>query len=79
MSPIVPAYGAMGSAYSHGALSGKSQLPLAMLGFKQALTSLNLAPTDRWRGNISIHEDATLDDQDLGSHFFSQESAMKFP
>ena len=60
----VPAHGVLGSAYSHGALSGKSQLPLAMQGFKQDLTSLNLAPTDLWRGKISIHEDATLDDKD---------------
>ena len=35
-----------------------------MLGFKQALTSLNLAPKDLWRGKITFHEDATLDDQD---------------
>ena len=69
MSPImmvdgVPAHGVLGSAYSHGALSGKSQLPVAVLGFKQALTSLNLAHTDLWRGRISIQENATLDDQD---------------
>ena len=60
----VPAYEATGSAYSHGALSGQSQLPLAMLGFKQALTSLNLAPKDLWRGKITFHEDAPPDDQD---------------
>ena len=64
MSPVVPAYEAMGSDYSHGALSAKSQLCATGLGFKQALTSLNLAPTDLWRGRISIQENATLDDQD---------------
>ena len=64
MADGVPAHGVTGSAYSHGALSGQSQSPLAMLGFKQALTSLNLAPTDLWRGKISIQKDATLDDQD---------------
>ena len=70
MSPMddgVPTHEALGSAYSHGALSGKigkSLLCATELGFKQALTSLNLAPTDLWRGRISIQENATLDDQD---------------
>ena len=64
MSPVVPAYEAMGSAYSHGALSGKSQLCATVLGFKQALASLNLTPTDLWRGRISIQENTTSDDQD---------------
>ena len=64
MSPVVPAYEAMGSADSHGALSAKSQLCATELGFNQALTSLNLAPTDLWSGRISIQENATLDDQD---------------
>jgi hypothetical protein len=35
-----------------------------MLGLKQALTSINLAPKDLLRGKISIHEDTTQDDQD---------------
>ena len=60
----VPAHGVTGSAYSHRALSGQSQLPLAMLGFKQALTSLNLASKDLWRDKITTHEDATLDYED---------------
>ena len=57
VSPMVdgvPAHGVMGSVYHHWALSGKSQLPVAVLGFKQALASLNLTPTDLWRGRISI-------------------------
>ncbi len=37
MDDGVPAYEAMGSAYSHGALSGKSLLCATALGFKQAL------------------------------------------
>jgi RNase P/RNase MRP subunit p30 len=67
MSPTVdgvPAHEALGSAYDHGALSSKSLLCATALGFKQALTSLNLAPTDLWSGRISIQENATLDDQD---------------
>ena len=64
MSPAVPAYEAMGSADSHWALSAKSQLCATGLGFKQALTLLNLAPTDPWSGRIFIQENATLDDQD---------------
>ena len=67
MSPTVdgvPAHEALGSAYDHGALSSKSLLCTTALGFKQALTSLNLAPTDLWSGWISIQENATLDDQD---------------
>ena len=67
MSPTVdgvPAHEALGSAYNHGALSGKSLLCVTALGIKQALASLNLAPTDLWRGRISIQENATLDYQD---------------
>ena len=67
MSPAVDgvsAHEAMDSAYNQGALSSKSLLCATALGFKQALTSLNLAPTDLWRGKISIQKDATLDDQD---------------
>ena len=67
MSPLVdgvPAQEALGSAYDHGALSSKSLLCATALGFKQALTSLNLTPTDLWSGWISIQENATLDDQD---------------
>ncbi len=67
MSPAVDgvsAHEAMDSAYNQGALSGKSLLCATTLGFKQAQTSLNLAPTDLWSGRISIQENATLDDQD---------------
>jgi hypothetical protein len=67
MSPAVDgvsAHEAMDSAYNQGALSSKSLLCATTLGFKQAQTSLNLAPTDLWSGRISIQENATLDDQD---------------
>ena len=37
----VPAHGVLGSAYSHGVLSGKSQLPVAVLGFKKILYSVS--------------------------------------
>ena len=54
----------MDSADNQGAVRFKSQLGATALGFKQPLTSLNLAPTDLWRGRISIQENSTLDDQD---------------
>ena len=67
MSPAVAgvsAHEVMDSADNQGAVRSQSQLGGATLGFKQALTSLNLAPTDLWRGRISIQENATLLDQD---------------
>ena len=66
MSPAVAgvsAHEATDSADNQGEVRFKSQLSATALGFKQALTSLNLAPTDLWSGWISIQENATLDDQ----------------
>ena len=67
MSPAVAgvsAHEAMDSADNQGAVRSESHMYATASGFKQALTSLNLAPTDLWRGRISIQENATIDDQD---------------
>ena len=57
------AHGVTGSASNQGVLSGQS-LPLTMLGFKQALTSLNLVPNDPLRCYDSIQEVTTQCYQD---------------
>ena len=59
----VPAHGVTGSASNQGVESGQSKLSLAMLGFKQALTSLNLIPNDPLRWYDSIQEVTTQSDQ----------------
>ena len=67
MSPAVAgvsAHEAMDSADNQGAVRSESHMYATASGFKQALTSLNLAPTDLWSGRISIQENATLDDQE---------------
>ena len=67
MADGVPAHGALGSAYSHGALSGKSLLCVTALGFKHLAMSRAEGP----RGHhleipASVSEGSRARDSDAG-------------